>query len=100
MAFIKSRKHALSSHPLLAGTGRGTAAILLASLALAMPAAAADLSADNGITDAQIAQAKTLPGVKVEAEGGPQYRVEKLSSPKFTQPLLDTTQTVSVITKA
>ena len=99
MAFIKSRKHPLSSRPLMAGTGRGTTATLLAGLVLAMPAAAADLPADSGITDAQITQAKTLPGVKVEAEAGPQYRVDKLSSPKFTQPLLDTTQTVSVITK-
>jgi catecholate siderophore receptor len=82
MAFIKSRKHAAPATALLTG------------LALAHPAAAADATSPQVVTDA-----KTLPGVKVEATAGSDYRVDKVSSPKFTQPLLDTPQTITVIGK-
>ncbi len=81
MAFITARKHALPS-----------AAALLAGMAAAQTAGTVD-------TDAQIAQARTLPGLKVEANRAPDYRVDTLSSPKFTQPLLDTPQTITVISK-
>jgi len=82
MAFITSRKHALP-----------TTAALLTGLALA-PALAAASDVD---TTAQVSQARRLPGLKVEASRGPDYRVDELSSPKYTQPLLDTAQTVQVI---
>jgi catecholate siderophore receptor len=93
MAFITSRKH--TTLP----AGLATAATLLTGLALAMPAMAADTTAAP-VTDAQIDNAKNLPRVHVEASGIDDYRVDKASSPKFTQPLLDTTQTISVISKA
>ncbi len=96
MSPIKSRKHAVGSRRQPSTAGMLTAATLFTGLALAHPAAAADASPSR---DAQIATAKNLPGVKVEAVAGNDYRVDKLSSPKFTQPLLDTTQSVSVITK-
>ncbi|NMW23928.1 TonB-dependent receptor plug domain-containing protein, partial [Rhodanobacter denitrificans] len=96
MASIKSRKHAAGSRTQPSTAGMLTAATLVTGLALAHPAIAADASPSHG---AQIANAKNLPGVKVEAVAGNDYRVDKLSSPKFTQPLLDTTQTLSVITK-
>ncbi|WP_017463244.1 catecholate siderophore receptor Fiu [Dyella ginsengisoli] len=81
MAFITARKHTLP-----------TTAALLAGMAVAQTAGAVD-------TDAQIAQARTLPGLKVEANRAPDYRVDTLSSPKFTQPLLDTPQTITVISR-
>lgn len=98
MASIKSRKHPVTSHKSSSTTGMLTAATLFTSLALAFPAAATDASPAD-VSDAQVAQAKSLPGVKVEASTGNDYRVDKLSSPKFTQPLLDTTQSISVITR-
>jgi catecholate siderophore receptor len=96
MSSIKSRKHAVGSRRQPSTAGMLTAATLVTGLALVHPAVAADVSPSP---DAQIATAKNLPGVKVEAVTGNDYRVDKLSSPKFTQPLLDTTQTISVITK-
>ncbi|MBT2143087.1 MULTISPECIES: catecholate siderophore receptor Fiu [unclassified Rhodanobacter] len=96
MSPIKSRKHAVGSRRQPSTAGMLTAATLVTGLVLVHPAMAADASSSH---DAQIATAKNLPGVKVEATTGNDYRVDKLSSPKFTQPLLDTTQTVSVITK-
>ena len=84
MAYIKSRKHLVP-----------TAAALLTGLALATPA----LAADDTATDAQAAKAKSLTAVTVEATRGNDYMADKVDSPKFTQPLLDTTQTISVITK-
>jgi len=40
---------------------------------------------------------RTLPAVQVTDTAEAQYKPEALSSPKFTQPLVDTPQTVSVI---
>ena len=82
MAFITRRKHPVSSgltHTMFA------AGLLGASLG----ATAADAP--------QVAQAKTLPGVHVEATAGSDYRVDQVASPKFTQPLIDTPQTISII---
>ena len=95
MTSITSRKHPVARRQLYAAAGTRTAATLLAGLAFAMPAIAADVPA----TDAQVVNAKTLPGVKVEAVAGADYRIDQLSSPKFTQPLLDTTQTINIISK-
>lgn len=98
MTPIKSRKHPVSSHTQTSTTGALKAATLFTGLALAFPAAATDTTPAD-FSGMQVAHAKTLPGVKVEAITGNDYRVDKLSSPKYTQPLLDTTQTISVITK-
>ena len=94
MSFIKSRKHTVSTgvrRMSLAGT---TTATLLTSLALAQSAVAADAS-----PVAQMTGARTLPGIKVQATRGADYRADKVESPKFTQPLLDTPQTITVISK-
>jgi catecholate siderophore receptor len=98
MAFINSRKHPIAPRKSSSASGLASAATLLTGLALAFPAVAADMPASTPSSDAQVANAKNLPGVKVEATSN-DYRVDRLSSPKFTQPLLDTTQTVNVITK-
>ncbi len=98
MAFIRSRKRPVT-HPRSPSTAAMlTTASLFTSLALALPAMAADVLAASPSSGPQVADAKTLPGVQVEATAN-DYRVDRLSSPKFTQPLLDTTQTINVITK-
>ena len=92
MAFIKSRKHA-------APAARTVGAAVL--LTLAHGAAAADVPADVTAPpqQAKVNDAQALPGLKVEADRSSDYRVDKVSSPKFTQSLLDTTQTIQVIGK-
>lgn len=92
---IKSRKHVVPSRK-QALAGMRTAATLFTGLVLALPAVATDASTTS---DAQVTHAKNFPGVKVEATASNDYRVDQLSSPKFTQPLLDTTQTITVISK-
>jgi len=93
MAFIKSRKHAA---PAVRTVG---AAVLLS---LAHGAAASDVPADIAAPpqQAKVNDAQALPGMQVDADRGSDYRVDKVSSPKFTQSLLDTTQTIQVIGKA
>ena len=75
MAKIKSRKH-IATTPLVA---------LAASLPLISHAA----TKEEKVTQ--------LPTIEVNAEQG--YKVDKSSSTKYTQPLLDTTQTIQVISK-
>lgn len=98
MPFINSRKYPVARRKSPQASGMVAAATLLTGLALALPAAAGDMPASSPDTDAQITNAKTLPGVKVEATPN-DYKIDKVSSPKFTQPILDTTQTISVISK-
>ncbi|UPG84901.1 catecholate siderophore receptor Fiu [Luteibacter aegosomatis] len=86
MAFIKSRKHA-------APAARTVGAAVL--LTLAHGAAAADAPPQQ----AKVNDAQALPGMQVEADRSSDYRVDKVSSPKFTQSLLDTTQSIQVIGK-
>ncbi|MBA4285862.1 MAG: TonB-dependent siderophore receptor [Xanthomonadaceae bacterium] len=45
------------------------------------------------------ASATTLPTVKVEDQSASTIKADKVSSPKFTQPLLDTPQTINVVKK-
>ena len=97
MPFISSRKHPAARRKPPQASGM-MAATLLTGLALALPAAAADMPAGSPDTDAQVANAKTLPGIKVEATPN-DYKIDQVSSPKFTQPILDTPQTISVISK-
>ncbi|KAF1047955.1 catecholate siderophore receptor Fiu [Xylophilus sp.] len=73
--YIKSRRH---------GAPRTAGAAAAALMALAAPA------------QAQPSSGGTLGEVKVQATQD-LYRAETVSSPKFTQPLVDTPQTVSVI---
>ena len=57
------------------------------------------LLASAGAVAADEAQdTKTLNTVKVEAAAIESYKAEEVSSPKFTQPLRDTPQTIQVIT--
>ncbi|MET0504476.1 MAG: TonB-dependent receptor plug domain-containing protein, partial [Luteibacter sp.] len=91
MAFIKSRKHA-------APAARTVGAAVLLSLAHA--ATAGDATVDVAPPQqAKVNDAQALPGMQVEADRSSDYRVDKVSSPKFTQSLLDTTQTVQVINR-
>jgi catecholate siderophore receptor len=80
MAHIKSRKRPVFAQPRLNAAA--------AALALAMPAAA------------HAADEQQLPEVKVKATAVEvPYKADALSSPKFTEPLVDTPQTITIITK-
>ncbi len=91
MAYIKSRKHAASRHHALAQP----AAIGL--MAIALPVAAQTTlppapAASSGET--------TLPAVRAKAAvGDTDFKADTVASPKFTQPLVDTPQTITVIKK-
>ena len=99
MSPIKSRKHALG---FTAGTSRPTpgtslTAALFTSLALgAVLPAHAQSTGGPSTDDADQRKTTTLDKVEVQGERERQYSGE-VSSPKFTQPLVDTTQTVNVI---
>ena len=97
---IKSRKHALG---LTAGASRLTptaslTAALFTGLALGASLPVHAQAAGGPSTEDPDPQRKTttLDKVEVHGEHGRQYSGE-VSSPKFTQPLVDTTQTVNVI---
>jgi len=81
MAHIKSRKHPV------ARLNASSAAMAFAFAAL------------PGVVHAQQAgdTTETLPQITVQ--GAVPYKADKVESPKFTQPLVDTTQTVSIIKK-
>lgn len=84
MAHIESRKHAAAQQPRL----NQTAALTL--FALALP----------GVATAQQTSATTLPEVKVTSTvDAPDYKPESVSSPKYTEPLRDVPQTITVISK-
>jgi catecholate siderophore receptor len=91
MAHFKSRKHAIprakSPQPL-------TAATLLTTLALGVPATAAAQVASGPSPDAQ---ATTLDKIDVQGHRIKRYAADQVASPKFTQPLVDTPQTFNVI---
>ncbi|MBR7781340.1 catecholate siderophore receptor Fiu [Undibacterium luofuense] len=76
MSYIKSKKHPVT----LAQTTVGAAV----SAALLLPAAA--MAADNN-----------LPEVVVKAKTENEFKADKAASPKYTQPLVDTPQTITVI---
>lgn len=79
MAHIKSRKHAVAR--------RSGCSAAVAMAFIALPGAAFAQQADT-----------TLPEVKVTGQTET-YKAEKASSPKFTQPLVDTPQTITIIKK-
>ncbi|NKF22466.1 catecholate siderophore receptor Fiu [Solimonas marina] len=76
--------------------------IAVAMLAIhAMPAVAQQSSTSTTSDEPSKDQATQLSGVKVEAdvEATSPYKADAVQSPKFTQPLRDTPQTIQVITK-
>ncbi len=90
MSHIKTRKHprrTVLSQPTLIGA-------LATGLALSLPALAADQPDADADTASQRAQ--TLDRIHVHGEKT--YKENVASSPKYTQPLQDTPQTVQVIT--
>jgi catecholate siderophore receptor len=90
VSVIRSRKHTPATQPLLTQSMLNHARLnqsILALAAISMPLAAS----------AQ--QEKTLSEVKVNAAADVPFKAEKVSSPKLTQPLIDTTQTITVIKK-
>lgn len=78
MSYITSRKHVRAGH---------AAAATLAALAL--PVAAQSPAPSAG----------TLREVQVQSTAEVPYKPERASSPKYTQPLVDTPQTITVIRK-
>ena len=83
MAHIKSRKHPVGRRL------NCSAAVALAVMAMPAYAQQADDAAK---------QSGTLPQITVQG-AAETYKAEKVSSPKFTQPLVDTPQTITVIKK-
>lgn len=92
MAYIQARKHA---HPLLRTQ---TAAAAVAALTLPMAAQAQQVATPAAAASAA-ARSAVLPEVKVKSAAEVPYKAEVMSSPKFTQPLVDTPQTITVIKK-
>jgi catecholate siderophore receptor len=84
MAYIKSRKRPA------ARLNASSAAVALAFAAL--PGAVYAQQAGNTAKTTT----ETLPQITVQGQGE-SYKADTVSSPKFTQPLLNTTQTISVI---
>lgn len=84
MAHIKSRKHPIGR--------RLNCSAAVAAAFIALPAYAQQ--ADDQATKA----GGTLPQITVQGVAET-YKAEKVSSPKFTQPLVDTPQTITVIKK-
>jgi catecholate siderophore receptor len=84
MAYIKSRKHTVARGlpPL------GTAAAAATLMAFALPASAQTAAGS----------ASTLREVQVEATAD-SFKADRVSSPKFSEPLVDTPQTITVIKK-
>ena len=92
MAYIKSRKHAaprqsVLSHPAAIGL-----------MAFAMPVAA---QIAEPVKKPESAPEVTLPPVRAKASVTPtvDFKADTVASPKFTQPLVDTPQTITVIKK-
>lgn len=84
MAHIKSRKHPIAR--------RLNCSVAVAAAVMALPAYAQQSDANQATKSGG-----TLPQITVQ--GDVPYKADKVSSPKFTQPLVDTPQTISVIKK-
>jgi len=89
LAYIKSRKHAASKTSALAQIG--LMAVALPVAAQTAPVADAPKKPDAPET--------TLPALRVTGQSGSDFKADNVASPKFTQPLLDTPQTITVIKK-
>ena len=84
MSFIRNRKHAPVRQPMLKQS-----LITLAVLGAPLGAYAQEAAKKES----------TLPEVSVSATADVPFKADKVSSPKLTQPLVDTTQTITVIKK-
>ena len=94
MRYIQSRKHAAARQP------RHRTTVALAAAAFALPGAVLAQAAAAPATAASQARSETtLPTVKVQAAQDNDYKADVVSSPKFTQPIVDTPQTITVIKK-
>ena len=95
MSYIQSRKHAAAGQP------RHRSTIALAAAAFALPGAVlAQSAAAPAASASQPRGETTLPTVKVQAAAPEnELKADVLSSPKFTQPIVDTPQTITVIKK-
>ncbi|WP_428420948.1 catecholate siderophore receptor Fiu [Methylibium sp.] len=92
MAYIQARKHA---HPL-----RRTQSAAAAFAALAIPAAVhAQQAAAPAEAAAAPASTQVLPEIKAKSAADNGIKADVSASPKFTQPLVDTPQTITVIKK-
>lgn len=85
MSYIRNRKHATVRQPLLTPS-----LIALAALGASFGAHAQSAPEKKEVE---------LQGVTVKAAAEVPYKADTVSSPKLTQPLLDTTQTITVIRK-
>jgi catecholate siderophore receptor len=93
MQYIKHRKH-VPVRRVGAGTlAGGAAASVLATAMLGQPLPAVAQTTQAG------GDVSTLSAIKVQGDGGNPYKATQQASPKFTQPLVDTTQTVQVVTQ-
>jgi catecholate siderophore receptor len=88
VAHIRSRKHAKSVQPKLSSSSL-VALTALAAMAVPLSSQAQQSSASD----------QMLPEVKVRSTYEVPYKADTVSSPKLTQPLVDTPQTISVIKK-
>jgi catecholate siderophore receptor len=86
MAHIKSRKHTVVRR-----VNACSAAVAMAFVAFPGAASAQQTSADTSTN-----KTETLPQITVQGQAE-SYKADTVSSPKFTQPLLNTAQTISVI---
>ena len=95
MRYIQSRKHAAVRQP------RHRSTVALAAAAIAFPGAVLAQSAAAPAPAASQARGETtLPTVKVKAAAPESdYKADVVSSPKFTQRIVDTPQTITVIKK-
>jgi catecholate siderophore receptor len=87
MAHIKSRKHPIAR--------RLNCSTAVALAVLAMPASVYA----QQTTDSPAQSTETLPQITVRSASPDSYKADTVSSPKFTQPLVDTPQTITVIKK-
>ncbi|HEU4856687.1 MAG TPA: catecholate siderophore receptor Fiu [Rhodanobacteraceae bacterium] len=93
MQGIRHRKHRSRGTPL-----RPFAlSTLVAGIALGLPSLAAGAPAATSAADASGAPTQ-LPAINVKGRYNP-YKIDAVQSPKLTQPLLDTPQTINVIGK-
>ena len=93
MNHITSRKHAVARLP------RSSAALAVAALALPGAVLAQSAAAPAAAASQAATKEATLPTVKVQGARESDYKATDLSSPKFTQPIVDTPQTITVIKK-
>jgi len=90
--YIKSKKHGAASR-----LHTSLSASLSTSLSLSVAASALAFGLPMQ-SQAQQAGGDTLPAIEIKDRES-SFKTDKVSSPKFTQPLVDTTQTITVLKK-